>query len=122
MTAALLSQLEPVLGSALLAQAGAHAGSAPFPIAEAVTDMGWAGFILWFPILAMIMCGICAALRIKTKAPAWITVGLLGASFVVTVILYLSTDAPVTIRLFDWFDMSWGPDGAQTFVAHTTAK
>ena len=30
----------------------------------------WAGLILLLPLLAMVLCGVCAALRIRSKLPA----------------------------------------------------
>ena len=62
-----------------------HAAS---PMAEAATGMGWAGWILWLPIISMLLCGVCAAMRVRNKAPAWITVALLGLSFILTMGLY----------------------------------
>ncbi len=95
----------------------AHAGGA-FPIAQTVSDMGWAGWILWLPLIALVGCGLCAALRVKNKAPAWITVALLGLSFVLTLALYLQYEGPVTIELFRWFDLHWSAGGtAGEFVA-----
>ncbi|MHC4415324.1 MAG: NADH-quinone oxidoreductase subunit L [Planctomycetota bacterium] len=63
---------------------------------------GWAGLILWLPALATALCGVCAALRVKSKLPGWITVGLLGASFVLTLLLLLRYEGPVVIHLLDW--------------------
>ena len=88
----------------------AHAGGA-FPIAQSVSDMGWAGWILWLPLIALVGCGLCAALGVKNKAPAWITVALLGLSFVLTLVLYLRLEGPVTIELFRWFDLRWSAGG-----------
>jgi len=98
-------------GSALLAT---HGGS--FPIAEAIDAMSWAGWILWLPILSMLLCGICAAVKVRSKAPAAITVGLLGLSFLITCGLYASYETPVTVHLFDWFRIAWA-DGAESFIA-----
>ena len=50
-----------------------------------------------------------------TKLPAFITAGSLAASFVVTLILYLSYDHAVTIHLFDWFNIQ---SAQSTFVAN----
>jgi len=86
-----------------LAQEGGHG----FPIAHRVEGMGWAGMILWFPILALILCGVCAMLKVRGKAAAYITVTLLGASFLTTVALYMNITEPVTIHLFNWFNLQW---------------
>ena len=58
-------------------------GPAGFPIAE--DGLGFYALILWLPAISMVLCGVCAALRVKSKLPAWITVGCLGASFGLTV-------------------------------------
>ena len=48
----------------------------------------WAGLILLLPLLSTALCGLCAALRIRNKLPAWITVACLGASFFLTLGMY----------------------------------
>ena len=81
----------------------------------------WGGFILWLPLISLILCGVCWFLRVKSKLPALITVVCLGLSFAVTVALaicYNSDGEWVTIRLFEWFDLSWG-DG-ESFIANFT--
>ncbi|MCZ6812075.1 MAG: NADH-quinone oxidoreductase subunit L [Planctomycetota bacterium] len=89
--------------------------SAPIPIAETAAGMGWAGWILWLPAISTVMCGLCAALRVKNKLPAWITVGLLGSSFLMTLALWLQYDQPVVIHLLDWIVL--GGD-RWTFIAN----
>ncbi|MEM7228298.1 MAG: NADH-quinone oxidoreductase subunit L [Planctomycetota bacterium] len=75
--------------------------------ATAANNLGWAGLILWLPLLSLVLCGVCAARGVKSKLPAWITVASLAASFFVTVGLYMQYDAPVTIHLFEWFNLNW---------------
>jgi NADH-quinone oxidoreductase subunit L len=107
-----------------LAQAGDDGQAAH--VAEAIVRAAgtpqyrWAGWILWLPALSALLCGLCAALRIRNKAPAWITVALLGGSFAVTCALYAQFDPaqPIVIRLFDWFNLSWGSEPGQSFVAN----
>ena len=54
---------------------------------------GWAGspgahvsvaaaFIPFLALLGCVLSGLCAAFRVKSKLPAWLTVGCLGAAFV----------------------------------------
>ncbi|MCP3903729.1 MAG: hypothetical protein GY715_08855, partial [Planctomycetes bacterium] len=83
----------------------------PYPIAHAVEGLAWAGWILWLPMLSLIGCGLCWALRVRSKLPAWITVAGLGAAFGVTVALYFSYEEAVTIHLFEWFDLRWSAGG-----------
>jgi NADH-quinone oxidoreductase subunit L len=87
-----------------------------YPIAEPAEGLAWAGWILWLPLISMVGCGLCAALRLRNKMPAWITVALLGLSFVLTVGLLVGYEGPVTIHLFDWFDIAWGEDGGSGFT------
>ena len=71
---------------------------AAYPIASETDVMKWAGWILWLPLISLVLCGLCAALRVKNRAPALITVALLGASFIVTFALYMAYDEPGTVR------------------------
>jgi NADH-quinone oxidoreductase subunit L len=109
-------QSVPVLGLLTL---GAENGGESFPIAHAISGMGWAGWILFLPLISLVLCGVCAALRVRSKLPAWITTVLLGASFLVTLALYLRYDEPVVIHVLDWFNLSWGSGAAETsFIAN----
>jgi NADH-quinone oxidoreductase subunit L len=105
---------------------GDHAGGAEkaaFLLGEVIPEAGaaggpaWAGLILLLPILSMIVCGVFAAMRVKSKLPAYTTVGFLGASFVTVVALYAGYENPIVIHLFDWLNLSWG--GADGAVATT---
>jgi hypothetical protein len=49
----------------------------------------WAGWILWLPLISLVLCGWCWAFKVKTKLPAWITVASLGSAFAVTLMLYM---------------------------------
>ena len=60
-------------------------------------QFAWAGFILWLPLLSLVLCGICAAMRVKTKLPAIFTIVSLAGAFVLTAMLFLSYEGPVTI-------------------------
>ena len=88
---------------------------APLPEVTAATSGSWAGFILWMPLLSLVLCGLCAVLRVRTKAPAWITVICLAASFVLTLLLWHNYEDPQVIHLFEWLHVSWGDD---SFVAN----
>ncbi len=78
-------------------------------------QFAWAGFILWLPLLSLVLCGICAAMRVKTKLPAIFTIVSLAGAFVLTAMLFLSYEGPVTIHLFDWIQSHWS-DGS--FIAN----
>jgi NADH-quinone oxidoreductase subunit L len=85
-----------------------------------VAGPAWAGWILWLPAISLALCGLCAAFKVRSKLPAWITVVCLGISFFVTLSLYLGHSQPVTVHLFRWFDLHWqNRSGAQgSFVAN----
>ena len=70
-------------------------------------DLSWAGFILWMPLISLVLCGLCAAFKVKTKAPAVITIICLATSFVLTLFLWNSYTQPETIHLFDWLQIHW---------------
>ncbi len=87
------------------------------PVVEMIrsVDMGWAGFIIWMPLISLILCGFCAAFKVKSKAPAIITVICLGTSFVLTLMLWQGYTKPETIHLFDWLQVHWN---GGSFVAN----
>jgi NADH-quinone oxidoreductase subunit L len=89
----------------------------PVPLAEVatLTDHWWVGFILWCPLISLVLCGLCAAFRVKTKLPAWITVGSLAISFALTMVLAASESPPERVLLFEWISLSW--DGG-SFVSN----
>ena len=76
-----------------------------YPVAEAAGP-AWAAWILWLPAISTVLCGLCAALKVRNKLPAWITVGLLGGSFVLTAVLFAGYEQPVTVHLLDWFGIT----------------
>jgi NADH-quinone oxidoreductase subunit L len=79
----------------------------------------WAGWILWLPLISLVLCGVCAAMKTKSKLPAWITVACLGASFFVTLALYLSYESRCLVPLFRWFDLHWtSANGEGSFIAN----
>lgn len=88
-------------------------------LAQLPSGPAWAGWILWLPLISLALCGVCAAMKVRTKLPGWITVVSLGVAFLVTVALYLNYSQPVVIRLFDWFNIHWESGGNEkTFIAN----
>jgi NADH-quinone oxidoreductase subunit L len=61
------------------------------------------------------LCGVCAALRVKNKLPGWTSVGLLGTSFVLTLILFFQYEGPVVIHALDWIGLHWAD---KSFIAN----
>jgi NADH-quinone oxidoreductase subunit L len=86
--------------------AGALAATAP-----TTPGPGWISLIPILPLLACAMCGLCAALGVKSKLPAWISVGALGASFVATVAMYLKLPEGTTwvTTAWHWIEVNWAP-------------
>ncbi len=87
------------------------------PAAEVLyaSDLSWAGFIVWMPLVSLVLCGLCAAFKVQSKAPAIITIICLGTSFLLTLLLWNGYTQPETIHLFDWLQVHW--DGG-SFVAN----
>ena len=78
---------------------------------------GWLWLVPVLPLLGCVLCGLCLAMKVRTKAPAWIVVALLGVSFVATFAGYSGWDgasAQVT-GVFEWIGLSWGEGIGQTF-------
>jgi NADH-quinone oxidoreductase subunit L len=90
-------------------------GGAPLAVG---TGPGW---VLLIPLLAMlgaVLCGVYAATGVKSKLPAWTTVGLLGASFAATVAMYLGFNGQAyTVKAFDWIQVH-PSDGSAPFIAN----
>ena len=68
----------------------------------------WAQFILWMPLISLVLCGLCAVLKVKTKAPAIITIISLATSFVLTLMLYSGYEGTQVIHIFNWIQIHWG--------------
>ena len=77
------------------------------------------------PLLSCILCGVFAALRVKSKLPAWTTVLSLAVSFVLTAMLARDMlsfgEARVAVlHVFDWINFSWdsGSSEVRSFAAN----
>lgn len=94
------------------------------PDAHAPLQVGQGpAWVLLIPFLALLgsaLCGLYAATGVKSKLPAWTTVGLLALSFLTTLAMALGFDGPYTVKAFDWINVSWGGDGASaaSFIAN----
>ncbi|MEC9157520.1 MAG: proton-conducting transporter membrane subunit, partial [Planctomycetota bacterium] len=103
--------LSPTLAT-LMTSAGESipGGVTPIPEAAREESLAWAGLILLFPAVSAIICGLCAACRVRNRLPGWTTVIALASSFVVVCLLYGQHQAgqPTVIHLFDWINFSWG--------------
>jgi NADH-quinone oxidoreductase subunit L len=121
-----MNTLSTMLTAAALAAPDGEAAKA-FDLAEVVPAAGaaggpaWAGLILLLPILSLLACGVFAATRVRSKLPAFTTVGFLGGSFATVLALFLGYEQPYVVHLFDWINLSWGGGegvAATTFAAN----
>jgi NADH-quinone oxidoreductase subunit L len=90
-------------------------------LAEVTLGPSWAMWIIWLPVVSALLCGACAAARVRNKLPGWITVLLLGLSFLLTMLLYLDqpeSGAAQSIHIFDWFNIRWGEGPGESFIAN----
>ncbi len=82
----------------------------------------WAVLVPLLPLLSAVLCGVCAAAKVKSKLPAWITVGCLAGSFVTAVMMFMSIQGhgALTTTAFEWINFNWTAPGgeAQSFIAN----
>lgn len=74
------------------------------------------------PLLAFLLCGLCAWAKVKSKLPAWITVVCLAISFVLTVSVFRSLSSGdmaqgTVAKAFDWVHINWGATAGKEFKA-----
>jgi NADH-quinone oxidoreductase subunit L len=112
----------------LLAQHDVGHGAAEAAAAWASTPAahvgGSAALIPFLPLLGCVLVALCAVFKVRTKLPAWISVGCLAASFVLTLKMYfdLRGDAHggyAVVHAWDWIRFQWGDNAsAQVLVAN----
>ncbi len=82
-----------------------------------------AGLLMLVPLLTMgacVLCGIYAAMGVRSKLPAWTSVLALAASFVCVLVTFtnLGTDAaPRVVHGFEWIRYAWGNGPGQALIA-----
>jgi len=107
------------LGVTALADAPPAAGAAATAVGRAPSALALP--IVFLPLLGVILVGLCAAMRVRSKLPAWITVACLGAAFAFTLALYQKTGGgaePGVAHAWDWINFRWGKSTAQSLVAN----
>ncbi len=104
-----------------LAQHGAdtHAGHT----SDIIHGPSWILAIVLLPFAAFLLNGLAAALKIKSKLPAWLTVASLAVSFGLTLTLFFNHFTGdhhpiVTAHGFEWISFKWGTTDAQTFTSN----
>ncbi|MFM1831196.1 MAG: NADH-quinone oxidoreductase subunit [Planctomycetota bacterium] len=94
--------------------------NAAIPVASEAPGLAWLGWVLALPAISACLCGLLAALRVRNKLPALLTVLALGTAFALILKLYLSRGpdaAPVIVHLWDWMNFSWGDGLWRSFQA-----
>ena len=98
-----------------------EAGDVAHGIAAAVEGPIWIALIPVLPILGVILTTLCAIFKVKTKLPAWLTVGCLAGSFALTLGAFFELQGaagPMVVTAFEWFHLSWGDGPGQTQTFH----
>jgi NADH-quinone oxidoreductase subunit L len=109
----MMSALGPSLASMPLSEAasyGSGAGSGAAKYTMAVPILTLVGFVL---------CGLYAAMGVKSKLPAWTTVLCLAGSFVAILMAFQGRSAGAeVVHGFDWINFKWGDKPGQQFIAN----
>ena len=77
-----------------LQQAAMAVPAVPVSELAPAANLQWSGLILLLPLLSLILCGVCAAMRVRSKLPAVITAASLAGAFVPSLMLYLRYEPP----------------------------
>ncbi|MEO0482583.1 MAG: NADH-quinone oxidoreductase subunit L [Planctomycetota bacterium] len=121
--------LTPIAELGVARALGALSVSAPEAAsgyAPPVVDMAgpwWIGLIPFLPMLGLLLATACAIGGVKSKLPAWLTVGCLAASFAATVLAFFQLNglpgggAQVTVW-WEWFGLAWGEGEGQRLSAN----
>jgi NADH-quinone oxidoreductase subunit L len=116
--------IESIVAGAL-AEPGGHAdahGAVAHAVESAshgVTGAWWMGLIPLLPLLGVALVTIFACFNEKSKLPAWTSVGLLAASFALTLTAYLGWDghSVIHVHLWDWISFAWGDGVGESLTA-----
>ncbi|MEM9064389.1 MAG: NADH-quinone oxidoreductase subunit L [Planctomycetota bacterium] len=109
--------LEQLLGTGVLA--ADKIGPAP-DLAAVAEGPSWALGIILLPLLGAVLNALCAIFGVKNKLPAWISVGSIGAAFVLVLMLLMDQGAAGrTVAVgYEWISFSWGDGPGQSFNAN----
>lgn len=124
--ATLASSMAGTLQSGAAHPAGQDAGHAAEKLsAIAAPGVGplWLLLIPVLPLVGFVLSGLCAAFKVKSKLPAWLTVLCLGAAFAATLGMYLQVSSgqianPSVATGFEWISVTWGRGDAHTLQAN----
>ena len=118
----LTAAIPALLSSLAVAQ---HDGAQAAPAAAAALRDGPPMYLLiaLLPLAGLVLCGLCAASRVKSKLPAWLTVACLAASFGLTLHLFLThfngaDTTPMRVLGFRWLHWAWGSGVGESFTSN----
>ncbi len=102
-----------------LVGAAAAAGGDGAPAAGTVAGPWWVVLIPLLPMAGVVLTLVCAIFDVRTKAPAWMSVGCLAASFGLAALAYLElAGGPTAVTVgFRWIDVAWGEGPGQRLSA-----
>lgn len=79
----------------------------------------WILLIPAMPLLGVVLVTLCAMAKVKSKLPAWLSVGCLGVSFLITAAMYANfAGMTVVTTAFPWIDIGSGAERGTRFVAN----
>lgn len=100
----------------------ASAADAPSSGPAGAVAQPWIALIPTLPIFGVLIAAMCAIFDVRSKLPAFLTVGCLAGSFALTLAVFLNYDKlgggdPFVVHLFDWINLSWGDPAHPTNLA-----
>ena len=113
MTSSLLNSMLSTVAAIAPDAAGHGAHAQPAAVGHGPT---WVLLIPFLPFAGFLLNALYAAFGVKSKLPAWTTVGLLACSFIATLSMFMGFDGtPYTVQAFEWFNIHYGD---KSFVAN----
>ena len=121
-----ITALHTLAAAALAHSEPVHAAAAPTGPLGAITGTlpRWSLLIPFLPLLACILCTVCAIFKVRNKLPAILTVLCLAGSFVATLGMYQLTanhgnPQVAVVHAWDWITFNYGsPSKPLAFIAN----
>ena len=113
----------PTILEAALAGGAIAADAAPTALSIDPNGPWWVALIPGLPILGVIIATLSAIFGVRSKLPAYLTVGCLGGAFALTVLMWqhlqgLEGHSAFVSVAWEWFNLSWGTEPGQQFTAN----
>ncbi|MBK7404085.1 MAG: hypothetical protein IPJ41_05505 [Phycisphaerales bacterium] len=105
-----------------VAEQGGHAAGAAHAMAATVAGPWWVAMVPGMAMVGVVLAALCAIFGVRSKLPAWLSVGCIATSFGLTVAMFLKLQgmgpgAVFVTKAFEWIHLSWGSRPGQTFHA-----